>query len=195
MPWIRAGLKRLALCVLSAAAATAQHSPMPVGEIGAQWIYNNIELSQNGGWSNQNGGSIFGQYFVEGTGRGMLGVVGQFAGSASQSGSLYTLMAGPRVSINWRRARLVFHADYRIGVDHARVNAISQSGAPASITSNGFAWGSGGFGVDAPVTRRYIVNLFQMDILSLAVPQFRGGSSSEGDLRVSAGITLRLGQR
>jgi hypothetical protein len=172
---------------------------MPVGEVGVQWAYNNLDASTTG-LSVQNGGSIYGQYFLEQTGRRwhgrrMLGLVGEFSGSGSQSGSLYSYLFGPRFSTEWRKPHLVLHGEYKIGGDRVRVNGVTPAGVQVSAVRNSFAWGVASAGLDAVVARRYIGHLIQSDFLSLDAPQFPGGGSRRGDMRVSAGIGIRLGQR
>ena len=93
-------LLSLGVCAFSGA-ATAQDDSTPLAEAGVQWVYNNLETSSTGGWSNQNGASLYGQYFFKSAGRVLharttLGIVADLSGSASQSGSLYTYLFGPR---------------------------------------------------------------------------------------------------
>ena len=125
-------LLSLGVCAFSGA-ATAQDDSTPLAEAGVQWVYNNLEASSNGGCSNQNGGSVYGQYFFKRTdrmwhGRGKLGIIGNLSGTASQSGSLYSYLVGPRISTEWRKTHLVFHAEYKIGVDHVRISGLTQGG-------------------------------------------------------------------
>jgi hypothetical protein len=192
-------LKCLGLCAFSVA-AIAQENPMPVGEMGVQWAYNNLETSQTGGWSNQNGGSIYGQYFFKRSvrhwhGRAMFGIAGEFSRSGSQSGSLYSYLFGPRFSTEWRKQHLALHGEYKIGGDRVRVNGVTPAGGQVTAVRNSFAWGAASVGLDAVVARRYVVNLLQVDFLNLDVPQFPGGGSWREDLRVSAGIGFRFGER
>jgi hypothetical protein len=189
----------LGVCAFSAA-AVAQQDSMPVGEAGVHWVYNNLETSRTGGWSNQNGASLYGQYFFKSAGRmwhgrSMLGIVADFSGSASQSGSLYTYLFGPRLSIEWRKSHLVFHAEYKIGGDHVRVNGLTQGGPNVFVTRNSFTGGGVGDGLDAVVSHHYVVSLFQIDFLDVDVPHSSGGGHWEGDMRISAGISYRFGQR
>ncbi len=67
--------------------------PAPLGEIGVEYSYNSVSTSDNGE-SNQNGGSAYGHYFFPRTG-GSAGIVAEFGGSGSNSGNLYTFLAGP----------------------------------------------------------------------------------------------------
>jgi hypothetical protein len=75
------------------------------------------------------------------------------------------------------------------------VSGAAPSGAAVSFVRSGFTWGYASAGVDLVVTRRLIVNLLQSDFLALNIPQLSGGTSRTADMRVSAGLSVRLGQR
>jgi len=192
-------LLSLGVCAFSGA-ATAQDDSTPLAEAGVQWVYNNLETSSTGGWSNQNGASLYGQYFFKSAGRVLharttLGIVADLSGSASRSGSLYTYLFGPRVNMEWRKSHLVFHAEYKLGGDHVRVNGLTQGGPNIFVTRNSFTGGGVGDGLDVVVSHHYVVSLFQIDFLDVDVPHFSGGGHWEADMRISAGISYRFGQR
>ena len=172
-------------------AAMAQDSG---GELGFHYAYNS--LSQ----SNQNGASVYGEYFFKGTsphlrGLDMLSLIGEFGGSGSGSGSLYTYLFGIRFNTEWRKSHLVLHAEYNVGGDHVRVNGVNAAGENVSFRRNGFAADITGVGLDLRVGRHCVVTLLQADFLGTEVPNLPSGISRwSGDLRVSGGIGFRFGK-
>ena len=172
-------------------AAMAQDSG---GELGFHYAYNS--LSQ----SNQNGASVYGEYFFKGTsphlrGLDMLSLIGEFGGSGSGSGSLYTYLFGVRFNTEWRKPHLVLHAEYKVGGAHVRVHGANAAGANASFTRNSIAVGIVGVGVDLRVGRHCVMTLLQSDFPAMEAPDLPSGTSHwQDDLRVSAGIGFRFGK-
>lgn len=187
----------LGACAL-AVSAVGQEAPfIPAGEIGAEWSYNNLETSNagNGAWSNENGGSLYGQYFLGKArrvwhGQNRFGIAARFDGTGSQSGSLYTGMAGPRFGIEWRKSHLLWFGEYLIGDAQVRVDGMAQTAS--SFSRNSFIWGEGS-GLQLILSRRFTVTLVHLDALSLEAPDaVTGRSHWQGDLRFSAGIGDRF---
>jgi len=183
-----------------ALAQTNPDTPEPTGELGFHYAYNSLQTSQTGE-SNQSGGSVYSEYFFRGTnphfrGRSRFGLIADFSGSGSGSGSLYTFMFGPRLSTEWRKSHLVLYAEYKIGASHVRVNGVNAAGSQVSLTRNGFAWEFANVGLDLRVGQHYVVTLLQTEFLSTPVPDVAsGGSHWQPDMRVSAGIGYRFGDR
>ena len=189
----------LGVCALSAAAMAQGSDSMSVAEMGLQFAHNELTTSASD-VSHQNGGSLYGQYFFKQTSRmwherSMLGIVADFSGSDSGSGSLYTYLFGPRVSTEWRKSLLVLHFEYKIGGAHVRLNGTSLTGSDASIARNSFAWGAASGGLDLVVADRYVVTLFQDDFVNVVPNVTLGSSRWQGEARISAGFGFRFGQR
>jgi hypothetical protein len=173
--------------------------PAPLGEVGVRYTYNSLSTSTSGE-SNQSGASVYGQYFFKGAGpqwsrRGLLGIVADFSGSSSGSGSLYTYLFAPRISTEWPRAHLVYYFEPIIGGAHVRVNGTALRESAASATRNSFAYGFGA-GADLLFGPHCVVTLLHLETVSLDVPDVASGTSRwRSDSRISGGIGFRLGQR
>jgi len=173
---------------------------MPVAEMSFQYAYNSLTTSASGE-SNQSGGSVYGQYFFKGNGtrwhgRSIFGIVANFSGSASNSGSLYTYLFGPRFSLEWRKSHLNWHGEYKLGGAHVRVNGENSAGSEISVARNSFAWCAAGSGLDLVLAKHYVVTLLQADFLNAEVPDLVAGTSHwRADMRISGGVGFRLGQR
>lgn len=104
----------------------------------------------------------------------------------------YTFMAGPQVTMR-RSARLQPFARALFGGAHLKVEDTGlENGAPATPTikggETGFAMGGGG-GVDIHLARQVAVRVAGDYIRPYL------GTESEGHLRVSAGVTFRVGSK
>jgi hypothetical protein len=193
-------LATVLLLTLSRIAKAQGSDSIPVAEMGFQYAYNSL-LTSESGESNQSGGSVYGEYYFKGAsehlhGRGLFGLVGNFSGSGSNSGSLYTYMFGPRGSTEWRKSHLVLHGEYKIGGAHVRVNGVNAAGSNTSVARNSFAWGIASAGLDVVVAKHYVVTLVQSDFLSVEVPDIVTGNSHwRGEMRILGGLGFRFGQR
>ncbi len=172
-------------------AAMAQDS---AGEVGVHYAYNS--LSQ----SNENGAYLYGEYFLKRSfphlnGENMLSLIGDFGGSGSGSGSLYTYLFGVRFNSEWRKPHLILHAEYKVGGAHVRVDGANAAGAIVSFRRNSIAVGIVGVGLDLRVGRHCVITLLQSDFPAMEVPDIPSGVSHwSGDLRVSGGIGFRFGK-
>ncbi len=171
----------------------------PIGELGFHYAYNSL-MTSGSGESNQSGASVYGEYFFPTTathwGTSRFGLIADFSGSGSGSGSLYTFMFGPRFSTEWRKSHLVLHGEYKIGASHVRVNGVNAAGSQVSLTRNGFALEFADVGLDVRVGQHYVVTLLQSEFLSTPVPDVgTGGSHWQPDMRISGGIGYRFGDR
>jgi hypothetical protein len=192
--------KRAQLLLFEPAPAVAIGSvPASLAEVGMQYSYNSLEISTSGE-SNQGGGSIYGQYFFKGAGpgwtsRGLIGIVADFSGSASGSGSLYTYLFGPRISTEWQRAHLIYYVEPDIGAARVRVNGTAPAGIDVTAARNSLAYGFV-LGLGLRAGQHAVITLFQVDGVSLQVPEPVSGTSRwRDDSRISAGIGFRFGQR
>lgn len=167
--------------------------PAPLGEIGVQYSYNALSISENGE-SNQSGGSAYGHYFLPKTG-GSFGIVAEVTGSASNSGSLYTFLAGPSLTHEWRRAHLIWDLDLLVGGAHARLNGIGAAGSQVSLKQGSFVYGVG-YGLQYRAGDQFVVTLFRIEPLSLELPDLVSGASHwQSDFRASAGVGFRFGEK
>ncbi len=158
--------------------------PAPLGEIGVEYSYNSLSTSENGE-SNQNGGSVYGHYFFPKTGGG-IGVAAEFGGSSSNSGSLYTFLAGPSLTHEWRRAHLIYQIDLLIGGAHVRQGSLAQ-GSFVIGTAYALQYRAGD---------HYVMTLFRVEPMTLEAPDVVSGRSHwQSDFRVSAGVGFRFGEK
>ncbi len=192
----------LSVCLSGAAwpqsAPSTQPAPIqPIWEAGASYAYNSVLMS--GTSSNQSGGSVYGEYFLKGTrrewgGQSRWGVAGEFSGSGSNSGGLFTYLFGPRWGVEWRH--VYFYGGVSLGGDRVRVSREGGSGTAAPFIRNGFATSFATTGVDLLFGSHFVVKLLQADDLAFEVPDFMSGQSHwRGGLRASGGFAVRFGQR
>jgi hypothetical protein len=152
-------------------------------EVGFHYAYNSVAVS------NENGAGVYGEYFLN----HRVGVIGEFGGSGSGSGSLYTYLFGLRLNREWQKSHLVLHADYKAGGARVRVNGVSMTGSNASFERNSFAWDIAGVGLDLRLGHHYVVTLLQADFPVLEVPAFMSGAARwQSDMRISGGIGFRF---
>jgi hypothetical protein len=186
----------LGACTLSAAAA-AQSAP--AFEVGANYSYNQLDLSDFNN-VNQSGGSLYGEYFFSPRAgrwhaRSTLGLVAQFGGSSNDRASLYSYMFGPRFNYEWKKSHLLLYGEFEFGGARSRVNGVTSTGLNGSLTRNSFAFGTND-GLGVVIGRRYIVNLFQSEFIGAEMPDIATGNSRwRDDFRVSGGLGFRFGQR
>jgi hypothetical protein len=193
MSLVRVSALLLGVCVLPLAAQAQGNDadPAPSYEVGFHYAYNST------GESNENGASVYGEYFFKGSaahlrGRGSFGLIADFSGSGSASGSLYTYLVGIRLNAEWQKSHLVLHSDYKLGAAHVRVNGVNSAGANTSFVRHRFAVDLPAVGLDLRIGH-YVITLLQTDFPAMEVPAFAGGSNSwMGDLRVSAGVGYRF---
>jgi hypothetical protein len=98
--------------------------------------------------------------------------------------------------VEWRKSHLVGYGKYKIGGAHVGVNGATPAGLEASVTRNSFVWGFAGTGLDLLLAQHYVVTLFKADFLNIEVPDVVSGSSHwRADIRISAGVWFRFGQK
>ena len=185
-------MKIVSACILFLAPVAAIAQAPSAAEVGFHYAYNSVAVS------NENGASVYGEYFFNGSaprlhGQNRLGVIGESGGSGSGSGSLYTYLFGIRLNTEWRKSHLVLHADYKAGGARVRVNGVTSTGSNVSFVRNSFAWDIAGVGLDLRIGHHYVVTLLQADFPVMEVPAFVSGSASwSGDMRISGGIGFRF---
>lgn len=170
-------------------------------QAGVNYAYNSLLTSHSGAGaeSNQNGASICGQYFFRDGrgawgGRRMFSVIGEFAGSGSGSGSLYTYQFGPRWGIEWRH--VLFYGQFvTVGGSHVRINGVNSAGIPVVYSRNSFAYGFGTAGIEVILGSHYALRLLQIDNIEQEVPDPSTGKSHwQLAQRLSGGIAFRVGR-
>lgn len=128
-----------------------------------------------------------------------IGLVGEFSGVhtgsvplSSNGLTLFTYMAGPRLSIPLRGGRelrrVVPFAQVLFGGVHA-TDGMFPSGSTMSGTANSFAMSAGG-GLQVGVNRRLSVRLVQADYLYTRLPNLF--DNYQNSYRIGAGVVLRL---
>lgn len=111
-------------------------------------------------------------------------------GSLGDDLTLTSYLFGPRYS--WRRAgRFTPFAQFLVGGAHAS-GSLAQSGSGSSGSSNAFALIAGG-GLDIAVTRHIAIRAVEADFYRT---QFANGTNDrQNNLRISAGIIFRFGEK
>ena len=120
-----------------------------------------------------------------------LGVVGDLAGYGATSttngalvGGAFTYLFGPRV--NFRRGKVTPFAQTLFG------GILTTDGIGQSGPENNFAMTAGG-GIDFKVSKHVSVRPVQAEYFMTRLPD--GLNNRENNLRIGAGITLRLGEK
>jgi peptidoglycan-associated lipoprotein len=172
-------------------AATAQEVYTPKYEAGVSYSWLHVNSANYDYQRTGNGGSGYFEYNLNKT----LGLVADFGGYANtRTGideKLLTYMFGPR--FNWRHSRLNPYAQFLFGGGYA------WSG-PTSTTQNAFATAAGG-GLDYSLTKRIAIKPIQVEYVMTQFDSARlGGAtrsfgSHQNDVRYSAGIVFRFGEK
>lgn len=122
-------------------------------------------------------------------------VSGEHAGAINSTGeelSLLTFTAGPRISYPLKGphfSRYVPFAQALLGTAHGFGSSFPDSAGTVKPAANSLAFFAGG-GVDARMTRRLDIRVFQVDYGYTALPNNAG--NQENLLRVSTGIVFRF---
>jgi outer membrane immunogenic protein len=176
---------------LACGVMSAQETYTPKFEAGLNYSWLHVKSANYDYQRTGNGGSGYIEYNVN----HIVGLVGDFGGYANTrkgiDQKLLTYMFGPR--FNWRHTRLSPYAQFLFGGGYA------WSG-PTSTTQNAFATAAGG-GLDYNLTKRiaikpiqveYVMTQFDSAKLSGAT---RGFGSHQNDVRYSAGVVFRFGDK
>ena len=183
--WVTAGL-----------ASAQEGPPTPRVEIGVNYSLLHANLHDDAHQVTSNGGS---GYFVYNMNH-VLGVVADFGGyhNGSIHGPLdgdttFTYLFGPR--LNWRHwKRANPYVQFLFG--GARISSGAILGQmTGSADHNGFATAAGG-GLDVAITPHLAIKPIQVEYLTSQVASFTTNRNSfQNDLRYSAGVVLRFGER
>jgi outer membrane immunogenic protein len=172
-------------------AATAQEVYTPKYEMGVNYSWLHVNSANYDYQRTGNGGSGYFEYNLNKT----LGLVADFGGYANTrtgiNEKLLTYMFGPR--FNWRHSRLNPYAQFLFGGGYA------WSG-PTSTTQNAFATAAGG-GLDYSLTKRIAIKPIQVEYVMTQFDSARLGGATRGfgshqnDVRYSAGVVFRFGEK
>ena len=170
---------------------SAQEVYVPKYEVGMNYSWLHVNSANYDFQRTGNGGSGYFEYNLNKT----LGLVADFGGYANTrtgiDAKVLTYMFGPR--FNWRHARLSPYVQFLFGGGYA------WSG-PNSNTQNAFATAAGG-GLDYNLTRRIAIKPIQVEYVMTQFDSARLGGSTQGfgshqnDVRYSAGVVFRFGEK
>jgi hypothetical protein len=172
--------------------ARAQHSPVLVApfEVAAQYSYIHASPDNANGGLNLNGAS--GSFAYNFSDRfSAVADVGAYRFAGLPDGldsTMYTYVFGPRFSLR-KYDRVIPFAQVLVG--GIRLNANS---GDVNAGKNGFAMAIGG-GVDLRLRPRFAIRLIQAEYLLTRLANVSGGSATQNDLRISAGVTFRFKNR
>lgn len=177
----------------SGAVMSAQEGSTPAFEVGLNYSWLHVNSANYDYQRTGNGGSGYFEYNLN----RMVGLVGDFGGYANTRTGIndkaLMYLFGPR--FNWRHSRLNPYAQFLFG------GAYAWSGpSDNSNTQNAFATAAGG-GLDYRLTNRIAIKPIQVEYVMTQFDSARlGGStrsfgSHQNDVRYSAGVVFRFGER
>jgi outer membrane immunogenic protein len=192
-PKLSACTSVLAIFLAFSAAASAQETDTPKYEVGVNYSWLHVNSANSDFQRTGNGGS---GYFVYNLSR-MIGLVGDFGGYANTrtgiNDKVLTYLFGPRFT--WRHSRLNPYAQFLFG------GAYAWSGPNGnSNTQNAFATAAGG-GLDYVLTKHIAVKPIQVEYVMTQFDSASLGGSTKGfgshqnDVRYSAGVVFRFGEK
>jgi opacity protein-like surface antigen len=177
----------------SSAIMNAQQESTPAFEVGLNYSWLHVNSANYDYQRTGNGGSGYLEYNLN----RLVGLVGDFGGYANTRRGIndkaLTYLFGPR--FNWRHSRLNPYVQFLFG------GAYAWSGpGNNSNTQNAFATAAGG-GLDYTLTNRIAIKpiqveyvMTQFDSAQLGGPT-RGFGGHQNDIRYSAGVVFRFGER
>jgi opacity protein-like surface antigen len=171
--------------VLASGAVLSAQEVTPKYEVGLNYSLLHVTSANQDRQRTGNGGSGYFEYNVN----SVLGLVADFGGYANTrvNERLLTYMFGPR--FNWRHARLTPYVQFLFGGAYVW-NDLNK----ASTTQNAFALASGG-GLDYHLTRHISIKPIQVEYVMTQIDSTKGFGSHQNDVRYSAGVVLRVGER
>jgi|HubBroStandDraft_6_1064221.scaffolds.fasta_scaffold303207_1 opacity protein-like surface antigen len=182
--------------VMIAGLACAQETATPVVELGLDYSLLHATPAAGGSQITSNGGSSFFVYNLNRT----VGLVADFGAyhngsvhGSFDSDTTFTYLFGPRFT--WRRwSRVTPYTQFLFG--GARISAsFANQGTVANTDENGFALAAGG-GVDIAISRHIAFKPIQLEYVMTQASDFAGSQSKvQNDLRYSAGIVFRFGEK
>jgi hypothetical protein len=182
----------LGVFLASSAFMYAQETEVPKYEVGLNYSWLHVNSSNYDYQRTANGGS---GYFVYNLGK-TIGLVGDFGGYANTrtgiDDKVLTYLFGPRFSYrHWEK--WTPYVQFLFG------GAYAWSG-PTSTTQNGFATAAGG-GLDYNFSKRIAIKPIQVEYLMTQLDSAALGGATKGfgnhqnDVRYSAGVVFRFGER
>ena len=181
----------LGVALASGVVLAADETYTPKYEIGLNYSWLHVNSANYDYQRTGNGGSGYLEYNLT----HIVGLVGDFGGYANtRTGideKLVTYMFGPR--FNWRHSRLSPYVQFLFGGGYA------WSG-PNSTTQNAFATAAGG-GLDYNLTRRIAIKPIQVEYVMTQFDSAKLGGATSGfgshqnDIRYSAGVVFRFGEK
>ncbi|HTT77511.1 MAG TPA: outer membrane beta-barrel protein [Candidatus Binataceae bacterium] len=175
------------------ASASAQEESTPRYEVGLNYSWLHVNSANYDYQRTGNGGSGYFLYNLT----PMVGLVGDFGGYANMRTAIndkaLTYLFGPRFT--WRHSRWNPYAQFLFG------GAYAWSGPNGnSNTQNAFAMASGG-GLDYVLTQHIAIKPIQVEYVMTQFDSANLGGSTRGfgnhqnDVRYSAGVVFRLGEK
>jgi len=176
----------LAVSLTFGVSANGQETSTPKVEVGVNYSWLHVNSANYDYQRTGNGGSGYFEYNVNRT----LGLVADFGGYANTrtgiNDRLLTYMFGPR--FNWRHSRLTPYAQFLFGGGYV------SSGPSYSTTQNAFATAAGG-GLDYQLTNHIAIKPIQVEYVMTQIDSANGFGSHQNDVRYSAGVVFRIGER
>jgi hypothetical protein len=171
----------------------AQEGSTPAFEVGLNYSWLHVNSANYDYQRTGNGGSGTFEYNLN----RLVGFVGDFGAYANTRAGIndkaLTYLFGPR--FNWRHSRLNPYVQFLFG------GAYAWSGpGNNSTTQNAFATAAGG-GLDYRLTNRLAIKPIQVEYVTTQFDSARLGGSTRGfgghqnDIRYSAGVVFRFGER
>ncbi|HWZ32138.1 MAG TPA: outer membrane beta-barrel protein [Bryobacteraceae bacterium] len=181
----------LGVVLVSGAVVSAQEISTPKYEVGINYSWLHVNSANYDYQRTGNGGSGYVEYNVN----RVLGLVADFGGYANTRTGIdekaLTYLFGPR--FNWRHSRWSPYAQFLFGGGYA------WSG-PTSTTQNAFVTASGG-GLDYNLTKRIALKPIQVEYVMTQFDSAKLGGSTKGfgshqnDIRYSAGVVFKFGEK
>ena len=167
-----------------ATASAADELSAPKYEVGLNYSGLHVNSANFDNQRNGNGGSGYFEYNLNRT----VGLVADFGGYANTrfDNRLMTYMFGPR--FNWRHSRLTPYAQFLFG------GAYTWSDPQYATTQNSFATAAGG-GLDYRLTDHIALKPVQVEYVMTQIDSVNGFGSHQNDVRYSAGVVFRFGQK
>lgn len=179
-----------AIFLISGAVLSAQETT-PKYEVGINYSWLHVNSANYDYQRTGNGGSGYFEYNLN----SIVGLVADFGGYANTRTGIddkaLTYLFGPR--FNWRHSRLSPYAQFLFGGGYA------WSG-PNSRTQNAFATAAGG-GLDYNLTKHIAIKPIQVEYVMTQFDSASLGGSTKGfgshqnDVRYSAGVVFRFGEK
>jgi outer membrane immunogenic protein len=183
----------LGICLVSGAIASAQEVTTPQVEVGLNYSWLHVNSANYDYQRTGNGGSGYFEYNIN----HVVGLVADFGGYANTRSGIndkaLSYLFGPR--FNWRHDRWNPYVQFLFG------GAYAWSGPGSNQnTQNAFTTAAGG-GLDYRLTDRIALKPIQVEYVSTQFNSASLGGSTRGfgdhqnDIRYSAGIVFRFGEK